>query len=153
MKAILFAAVAVALCSACQPQGEQTQPGAENEKLVRTYFDLFNQHEWKQMADLYADTTEFKDPSLGPGIVKQSRQQTIAKYTELSGVFPNLRDELVQIYPSGDKHIVVEFVSRGTASDQSTFELPICTIFTIEKGKIVKDFTYYDNFEDPQAQP
>jgi hypothetical protein len=40
-------------------------------------------------------------------------------------------------------------VSSGTAPDSSKLELPICTILTIENGKITQDFTYYDNFEDP----
>jgi len=56
------------------------------------------------------------------------------------------------MYSSGDKHVIVEFISTGTAPDNSKFELPICTIFTIENKKITKDFTYYDNFEDPKAQ-
>lgn len=51
------------------------------------------------------------------------------------------------MYPSGENHIIVEFVSSGTAPDNSKFELPICTIFTIENGLITKDFTYYDNFD------
>ena len=63
-------------------------------------------------------------------------------------VFPNLKDEIVSIYPAGDKHIVVEFVSSGTAADSSKFELPICTIFTIENGVITKYFTYFDNFQE-----
>ncbi len=46
---------------------------------------------------------------------------------------------------TSEKHITVESISTGTAADGSKFELPICTIFTIENGKITKDFTYYDN--------
>ena len=97
---------------------------------------------------MYAETSEFKDPSLGQGIVKQTRQQIVDKYTELNKVFPNLHDKVIQTYPSGDKHIIVEFVSTGTASDNSKFELSICTILTIENGIITKDFTYYDNFNE-----
>ncbi len=90
---------------------------------------------------MYVETAEFKDPSLGPGIVKQTREQTAQKYSGLNEVFPDLYDEVIQIYPSGDKNVIVEFVSTGTAPDNSKFELPICTIFTIENGKITKDFT------------
>ena len=63
-----------------------------------------------------------------------------------------LRNEIVQIYPSGEKHIIVEFVSTGTALDNSKFELPICTIFTIENGLITKDFTYFDNFDEQKME-
>ena len=93
------------------------------------------------------ETSDFKDPSLGQGIIKQTRQQIIDKYSELNKVFPDLHDQVIQTYPSGDKHIIVEFVSSGTAPDSSKFELPICVIFTIENGLITKDYTYFDNFD------
>lgn len=83
------------------------------------------------MADMYAKISEFKNPSLRQGILKQTRQQIIDKYSELNKVFPDLHDQVIQTYPSGDKHIIVEFVSSGTAPDNSKFELPICTILTI----------------------
>lgn len=63
-------------------------------------------------------------------------------------MFPDLKDEIKTIYVSGNNNVIVEFVSTGTAPDNSKFELPICTIFTIENGKITKDFTYYDNFDE-----
>ncbi len=121
---------------------------ADNEKIIQTYFDYFNQHEWEKMAALYSDTADFKDPSLGTEIVKQTRQQIIDKYSQLNQVFPDLCDEVVEVYISGDQHIIVEFISTGTAADGSVFALPICTIFTIEHGSITKDFSYYDNFEE-----
>lgn len=121
---------------------------SDNEKLVKQYFEYFNKHQWAKMADMYTDTADFKDPSLGQGIVKQTREQTIKKYSELNHTFPDINDKVVNIYPSGDKHIIVEFISTGTAPDNSKFELPICTIFTIENGKIIKDFSYFDNFEE-----
>lgn len=119
----------------------------ENKKLVIKYFEHFNKHEWEKMAGMYSEVSGFKDPSLGQGIVKQTRLQIIEKYSGLNEMFPDIKDEIVQIYPSDDKHIIVEFISTGTAPDGSMFELPICTIFTIENGQITKDFTYYDNFE------
>lgn len=123
-----------------------------NEKLVQQYFAYFNKHDFVKMANMYAETTDFKDPSLGQGIVKQTRQQTIDKYTELAKVFPDLHDEIIQVYPSGEKHIIVEFISSGTGPDKVKFELPICTILTIENGLITKDFTYFDNFEEPKNE-
>ena len=80
--------------------------------------------------------------------VCSSDLQTIDKYSQLSKIFPNLHDQVVQIYPSGDSHIIVEFVSSGTAADGTKFELPICTILTVENGLITKDFTYFDNFNE-----
>ncbi len=119
-----------------------------NEKLVKKYFEYFNNHDWNKMASMYADTADFKDPTLGSGIVKQTHKQTIEKYTELSKIFSNVKDEVIAIYPSGEKHIIVEFKSSGKAADSILFELPICSIFTIENGLITKDYTYFDNFDE-----
>ncbi|MGY3051832.1 ketosteroid isomerase-like protein [Pedobacter sp. UYEF25] len=131
----------------CNNQKNNSMTTADNEKLVKQYFEHFNNHEWTKMANMYSEVSEFKDPSLGQGIIKQTRQQIIDKYSELNQVFPNLHDQVIQVYPSGAKHMIVEFVSSGTAPDGSRFELPICTILTIENGIITKDFTYFDNFE------
>ncbi|MEL7121842.1 MAG: nuclear transport factor 2 family protein [Bacteroidota bacterium] len=151
-------------CFSCQ---ETTQPTTEandtpqedtrklledkqesNLALIKQYYDYFNAHDWEKMAGMYIENADFKDPSLGEGIVKQSRQETMEKYAELNAIFADIHDEVIQTYPSGENHVIVEFVSTGTAPDGSTFKLPICTIFTIENGKVTKDFTYYDNFEE-----
>jgi ketosteroid isomerase-like protein len=121
---------------------------AQNERTVKQYFEHFNNHDWQKMADMYIDHAEFKDPSVGIEIVTMTKEEIVAKYSELSEMFPNLRNNVIQTYPSGDKNIIVEFVSVGTAPDDSTLELPICTIFTIENGKITKDFSYFDNSQE-----
>lgn len=132
----------------CNNEKHKTMSMTENEKLVKQYFEHFNNHDFAKMANMYAETTDFKDPSLGQGIVKQTRQQTIEKYTKLAKIFPDLHDQIIQTYPSGDKHVIVEFVSSGTGPDKVKFELAICTILTIEKRLITKDFTYFDNFAE-----
>jgi ketosteroid isomerase-like protein len=139
---LLLTGLSLSGCMYNNPELEQIS----NEKLIKQYFEHFNQHDWPKMASLYSENADFKDPSLGKGIVKQTRQQVIKKYTELGQAFPNVTDSILTIYPSGPHHVTVEFLSTGTAADQSKFELPICTIFTIHDGKIIKDYTYYDNF-------
>ncbi len=147
MKNVIAIFVIVFVLNGCSTK----QRGNTNEKLVKQYFEYFNKHDWNKMAGMYADTADFKDPTLGTGIVKQTRKQTIEKYTELNKIFPDIKDEIILIYPSGEQHIIVEFKSSGKAADNSTFELPICTIFTIENGLITKDFTYFDNFDETPA--
>lgn len=117
----------------------------QNKKLIEELFRHFNDHDWKAYAAMYADKALFLDPSLGQVPVSQTKEEVESKYQGLQTVFPDIRDEIVHLYTSGDKHVIVEFVSTGTAEDGSKFSLPICTIFTIENGKIVDDFTYYDN--------
>lgn len=136
------------IMSCKNPTQEKTLEITTNEKLVKQYFEHFNNHNWTKMADMYAETSDFKDPSLGKGIIKQTRQQIVDKYSELNKIFPDLHDQVIQTYPSGNNHIIVEFVSIGTAPDHSKFELPICTVFTIENGLITKDFSYFDNFDE-----
>ena len=148
MFTILFAALTLASCN--NQNQSKVMEISRNEKIVKQYFEHFNNHDWKKMSEMYTETVDFKDPSLGIGIVKQSRQQIQDKYADLNKVFPDLHDKVIQIYPSGEKHIIVEFVSTGTAPDNSKFELPICTIFTIENGLITKDFSYFDNFEEEE---
>ena len=145
---IIILAVIFVLASCNNQNQSKPMDTTQNEKVVKQYFEYFNSHNWKKMAEMYTETADFKDPSLGQGIVKQTRKQIQEKYAALNEVFPDLKDNIVQIYPSGEKHIIVEFVSTGTAPDNSKFELPICTIFTIENGMITKDFTYFDNFEE-----
>ena len=138
----------VLISFSCNQQKPKIMETTANEKLVKQYFEYFNNHDWTKLANMYIEYAEFKDPSLGIGIIKQTKKQIIDKYAELNGIFPDLNDKIIQIYPSGEKHVVVEFISSGTSPDNSKFELPICTIFTIENGLITKDFTYFDNFEE-----
>ena len=47
---------------------EKTTTMETNQELIKKYFSYFNQHEWTAMANMYSQTAEFKDPSLGSGI-------------------------------------------------------------------------------------
>lgn len=58
----------------CNNQNQKNMTTTDNEKLVKQYFEHFNNHEWTKMANMYSEVSEFKDPSLGQGIVKQTRQ-------------------------------------------------------------------------------
>lgn len=147
MKTITTLILSAILLVSCTKQNPESLPSTENEKIVKQYFDHFNKHDWKKVAEMYTPVADFKDPSLGQGIVKQTRQQIIEKYSGFGELFPDLKAEVVQIYPSENNHIVVEFTTTGTAPDSSKFVLPICTVFTIENGQIAKDFSYYDNVQ------
>ena len=91
MKKLLLNLLLLATIISCTKKEEtsekQTTAQNPNEALVKQYFEHFNAHEWTKMAEMYADTAYFKDPSLGAGIVKQTRQQTSTKYAELNKVF------------------------------------------------------------------
>ena len=149
MQHLLFGLIFSCFLCACNESSVKisTDTG-KNERVIRKYFDHFNKHEWPELAAMYSDSADFKDPSLGVGKVKQSKKQIIDKYSVLTGIFPDLKDEIISIYPSADDFLIVEFISRGTAPDKTKFELPICTIFKLKDGLITEDFTYYDNSEE-----
>lgn len=116
---------------------------SEPERVAEKLFDAFNRHDWKSMADLYTEHAIFLDPSFGVEPVSKTRSETVAKYTELQKMFPDIHDEVKAMYPNQNT-VVIEFISTGAAPDGSTFRLPIVSILTIENGLIVKDATYYD---------
>jgi steroid delta-isomerase-like uncharacterized protein len=142
MKKTILISVLIYSIFSCERKNNQI---SQNQDIVKQLYEHFNKHDWQKMADLYAETTDFKDPSFGTEITKQTRQQTIKKYTDLTEFIPDIHDEVVKMYSSGENTVIVEFISTGTSVKGEKLKLPICTIFTIENGKIVKDFTYYDN--------
>ncbi|MHA8060187.1 nuclear transport factor 2 family protein [Aquirufa beregesia] len=144
MKQILVLLVFSLFFTACQSSSPTMEE--RNKALIDKYFTLFNQHDWKALSEMYADSAEFKDPTSEMKVIKKSKAQFVEEYSGLQQQFPDVHDQVVNVYPSGEKHVTVEFVSTGTGADQKKFELPIAVIFRIENGKIVQDFTYYDNF-------
>lgn len=109
------------------------------EQLCIEIFDAFNAHNWEQMATYYADSLEHESPDGRFG----TKVELLAHYRSLHGAFPDIHDEIKNIYPSGSS-VVIEFVARGTATDGSKLELPILGILTFKNGKVVRDVTYYD---------
>ncbi|MFZ6002158.1 MAG: nuclear transport factor 2 family protein [Bacteroidota bacterium] len=143
MKKFLLIALLFSACTTTVTT-EDDSTAVENERLVRAMFEAFNAHAWEKMADYYADSASFLDPSFGIDYVIRSKTETASKYKEMESIFPDIRDDLKEVYTYGDK-VIAEFVSTGTAPDGSRFTLPIVSILTVRDGKIVKDATYYDN--------
>lgn len=134
----------VSFATGCASPGGSDQ---QNITIATKMFAAFNRHDWDSMAGYYADPALFLDPSFGMEYVSKTRKETAAKYRELATMFPDIRDEVVGMYPSGDK-VTVEFISTGTMGDTSAFKLPIITVLTFKDGLIVRDATYYD-LENP----
>ncbi|MXV52353.1 nuclear transport factor 2 family protein [Pedobacter sp. HMF7647] len=144
MKVFLVIIIAVCLFSCDKDRPKKPIQKSTNKEIVDQFFDHFNKHDWQKMAGMYADTAEMKDPSYGKKAILQSRADIFKKYSELNQIFPDIRDSIIASYESGN-HLTVEFISTGTGFNKKKFELPICTIFTIENGLITKDYTYFDN--------
>lgn len=138
----LYVLLLVLIAAGCAKQHEQSSTN-ENVKVVRSMFDVFNKHDWKAMADHYIDSASFLDPSFGKEYVIKRKTDIVYKYSEMNAICRDIHDEIVDLYPSGDK-VIVEFISTGTLPDGSKFSLPISSILTVKEGKIIKDATYYD---------
>lgn len=129
-------------CVACT-----SSPSTQEEistRHVQSMFDAFNRHDWKAMAEHYADSALFLDPAFGNEFVLQSRNEMINKYTEMQDLFPDIHDEVVSVVAQGDK-VSVEFISTGSSGDSISFKLPISCVLTLHNSLIVKDATYYNN--------
>jgi ketosteroid isomerase-like protein len=119
----------------------------ENTEVAQKMFKAFNDHAWDKMSMFYSEEAQFLDPSFGKQYVKKNRSETSSKYAAMEKMFPDIHDEILGVYASGDK-VIVEFISTGTMSDSVKFNLPIVSVLTIENGLIIKDATYYD-LENP----
>ncbi len=117
-----------------------------NMTIVKQSFEYFNKYDWAKMATLYMDNAELWEPSMGQGVNKHTHAQIIQKFTELHKMVPDVHNEIGQMYPSSDKHVIVEYTSTGTGPDGKKFTLPMCSVYTFDNGKITRDMTYYDNF-------
>lgn len=145
MRRIIFLFFAVTCFVGCTTKVKQNNE-EQNVAIANALFDAFNKHDWETMASHYADTASFLDPSLGIDYVRQTHAQLVAKYKEMESWMPDIHDDIMGVYASGDK-VFIEFVSTGTAPDGGKFRLPLACVLTLQQGKIVKDATYYDLME------
>lgn len=148
MKKMLYAFIVLFSMAACESKPDALealrQKQDQNVQVVQEMFAHFNKHDWEAMASLYAENAEFKDPAFGAEVKMQTRADIVAHYSELAKMIPDVQDDVKNLYPAGERQVVVEFVSTGTGPDGEAFSQPICTILTINDGKITADFTYYD---------
>jgi len=124
-------------------QTPTSKPDDNARATATAMFEAFNQHDWSRMASYYAEDADFLDPSFGKEYVKQSREELAKKYADMQQMFPDIKDDITAVHAAGET-VVVQFTSHGTASNGSSFQLPIVTLLTFRNGLIVRDATYYD---------
>jgi ketosteroid isomerase-like protein len=137
MKKVVIVIIALVFV-ACSDEREA------NVASAKKLYEHFNAHDWKAMADLYSDKAEFLDPSFGKSYITQTRQQIVEKYSGMQQMFPDIHDEVKEMYAVDDK-VIIQFVATGNSGDSIKLDLPICGILTFKDGKIIRDATYYDN--------
>ncbi|UII21680.1 nuclear transport factor 2 family protein [Fulvivirga ligni] len=136
MKKTCFYFLFIFLIMACEST-------AQNSQIVKKLYEAFNNHNITAMAECYADSALMLDPLRGTEPVWMTRKAIFDYYSELHQQFPDVQDEVKTFIVSGDQ-VVVEFVASAKGEDGNKWYLPICTVFTLKNGEIVKDASYYD---------
>jgi hypothetical protein len=134
------------LCLTCVACISTNSSEIENEKTIQKLFESFNQHNWQAMADCYADTATFLDPSLGVEFVRLTKADIVKKYADMEKQIPDIRDSVLVLIAK-ENQVWVEFISKGKLNDTTQIYIPIATHFTLENGKVIKDNTYYSACE------
>lgn len=147
MKKVLFSVfLALASCQQSVTTPKEQNLSAANVATIRQMFDAFNAHDWKKMTTFYANPYQALDPAFGMKHINQAHDEMLKHYSGLEAFSPDVKDSLILVEPVGKNKILVQFVSKGTMTEpKMPWSLPICSILTLENGKIIADETYYDN--------
>ncbi len=108
-------------------------------QLTKEIFEAFNSHDWEKMVSYYAEKVEY----VSPDGRFETKAEVLAYYKGMHQAFPDIHDEIVSLYPSGNS-VVVEFIATATTPDGGRMHLPILGVLTFENGKVVRDVTYFD---------
>ena len=119
----------------------QTNQEKQNRSIALAVFEAFNAHDWQKMASYHHHNVVLEDPSQSEPIIGSA--EIPSKYAGYAEYIPDIQDKVIQLY-AVENHVVIEFISHGTTIEGDPFYLPICTIMTIEDGKITRDATYYN---------
>lgn len=149
--AFVFFIFLIASCNTAEQKADDAATSATdttakaNVTVAENMFAAFTEHDWKKMAGYYTNPASFLDPEFGSKHVQQTHDDIVKHYTGLQQFSPDIKDSITFIAPVGDNKVVVQFTSSGTMSaNKQPFSLVLCTILTLENGKIVKDEVYYD---------
>jgi limonene-1,2-epoxide hydrolase len=119
--------------------------GKDNVAIVEQMYAAFNEHDWKKMAGFYTNPVTFLDPAYGNSHVQKTHDDMLKHYSGLQQWSPDVWDSITFIAPIDDNRVLIQFTSTGTTADKKEkWSLPLCTVLTLENGKIVKDEVYYD---------
>lgn len=97
----------------------------KNIAVVKKFFEYEDNHQWNEMAKIWS--------SMPPDYEQSARESLIR----------DIRTDIVQIYPSGDRYVIVKLIKHLKFRNNSNWDPRICSIITIENGII----TNFDSFK------
>jgi ketosteroid isomerase-like protein len=139
---------------------DQTMTAKDNERLVRTLYDAYNNHQsdpawFEKAAASIAEDFEGINPR---GVTRRGPEGLQRHWQLWVGSFRESNVEVTNVFATKDQ-AVVEFIGRGThtgplqgpAGDiQPTgrkVEVRFCEVYGFKDGKVVSIHTYYDALE------
>jgi steroid delta-isomerase-like uncharacterized protein len=135
-----------------EPRGRGAS--AENAKLARRIYDLWNERAFDQVAKMAADNVECVHVPFNATFRGQDGYREFQQ--GWATAFPDARIEITRII-ADDKGAVVEFTGRGThtgplSGPMGTIpatgrrgELALCDVLEIEQGKVRRVRSYFDS--------
>lgn len=122
--------------------------GEQTRDIIVALFEAFNRHDVEALVALYAEDAQLRspgdaEPSIGHAAIREN-------YTGHFDNIPAVHDAVQNIVVEGTRG-AVEFVASWDQPNEddpkARGSLRIASFITVEKGKIVRDITYFDRLE------
>lgn len=114
----------------------------KNIALTRDLIGAMNEHNWEKMASFYVDSPMMMTASGGTAFKKSSHKEMIEEHTGLANMIKDLRFDITSIMADSNR-VAYEFTASGIANGKPML-MPLSCFITIEKNKIIRDATYFD---------
>jgi hypothetical protein len=131
---VLWVLVLGSLLTSCRQTDPTTleQIQYHNSQLVKQLQRCLNQQNRAGLSQLFAEQVRCKDQTTHFEEMILPRQQVLTFYQPPDDAPPFL--EITQLYPANGHQVVAEARLRGKGA--------VCLIYTIEQGKITRQYTY-----------
>lgn len=128
---------------------------ADNEAIVRGYFDAWNARDWAAARAAYLDDAVMEVPGTGERF--EGADAIVAVEQAWARAFPDGRITIDHVTVAGDT-VVVEYTGRGTHTGPlqgpdgeipptgRSGQLGLCDVLTLRDGRIQSVREYYDTF-------
>ncbi|MHA7944108.1 nuclear transport factor 2 family protein [Formosa sp. 3Alg 14/1] len=151
-KFILFAFTLAVMVSCTEPVKQYTTSSPEIE-TIKTLHEYFKDSNYDGLKDLYAEDAEIYENSLEPTAVSDMIQQGKEGRKVVEGYdFPEgVKCEMIT-NDAGEKWVNSWAVWSGNIKGSETeIKVPIISRFLFKDGKIVKEYSYWDNLPSYNA--